>query len=409
MKKELQKQAALLLTVNGLYLLASVLAGTFLNVYLWKNRQNFAMIGWFTVAQQLAVGLSFWLGGKWVKEHNKMNALRAGIAVSGFFYLLVLLIGGDAIHYIWPLGLILGISTGLFWLAYNIVYFEISDAGSRDFFNGWMGLLGSFTGIIGPWISGWLISWLHGERGYRVVFIVSLCIYGAAAVLSFFLKKRKNGSAYLWLEPWRELRRSGSGWRPVAAALLFQGIREGVFSFLIGLLVYIAAKEESKLGQYTLITSGVSLASYWAAGKWFKPRHRPLGMLAGGLLLAAVVTPLLWKVSYGTLMIMGIGTSLFIPLYMLPMVSTSFDLIGVSEESAGKRVELVVLRELSLMSGRLAGLLVFIAVLSVSQSPRVITVLLLVLGTAPLGSWLILRKGMKGAGAPLSRGGVDRT
>lgn len=398
MKKVLQNQAALLLAVNGLYLLASVLAGTFLNVYLWKNRQDFAMIGWFTVAQQLAVGLSFWLGGKWVKEHNKMNALRAGIAVSGFFYLLVLIIGGDAIHYIWPLGLILGVSTGLFWLAYNIVYFEISDAGNRDFFNGWMGLLGSFTGIIGPWISGWLISLLHGERGYRVVFILSLCIYGAAAVLSFFLKKRKSQDTYLWLEPWTELRRKGSSWRPVAASLLFQGLREGVFSFLIGLLVYIAAKEESKLGQYTLITSGVSLISYWAAGKWFKPRHRTAGMLAGGLLLVAAVTPLLWKVNYGTLLAMGIGTSLFIPLYMLPMVSTSFDLMGVSEESAGKRVELIVLRELSLMSGRLAGLLVFIAVLSVSHSPRVITLLLLALGTAPLGSWMFLRRQLKEAG-----------
>lgn len=56
-------------------------------------------------------------------------------------------------------------------------------------------------------------------------------------------------------------------------------------------------------------------------------------MLVGGLLLVAVITPLLWKVSYGTLLIMGIGTSLSIPLYMLPMVSTSFDLMGLSAEA----------------------------------------------------------------------------
>lgn len=395
MKTILRNQAALLLAVNGLYLLASVLAGTFLNVYLWKARQDFAMIGWFAVAQQVAVGLSFWLGGKWVKEHNKMNALRLGIAVSGFFYLLVLMLGGNAAGYIWPLGLTLGVSTGLFWLAYNIVYFEISDAENRDFFNGWMGLLGSFTGIVGPWVSGWLISMLHGERGYRLVFILSLCIYAVAAVLSFFLKKRKSEGEYLWLEPWKELRRTGSRWRPVAGALLFQGLREGVFSFLIGLLVYIAAKEESKLGQYALITSATSLVSYYAAGKWLKPRFRLNGIGFGGLFLIAVITPLLWKVSYGTLLIMGIGTSLFIPLYMLPMVSVSFDLIGKSAESVSKRVELVVLRELSLMSGRVIGMLVFIAVLSVNRSPQTITLLMLVLGASPLGSWLMLRKLLK--------------
>ncbi|WP_438495091.1 MFS transporter [Paenibacillus sp. IHBB 3054] len=396
MKGLLRNQAVLLLAVAGLYMLASVLAGTFLNVYLWKSRQNFAMIGWFTVAQQVAVGLSFWVGGKWVKEHNKMNALRLGIAVSGFFYLLVLWLGGQAVHYIWPLGLILGLSIGFFWLAFNIVFFEITEAVNRDFFNGWMGLLGSFTGIVGPWISGWLISLWPGERGYRVVFIISLCTYGISAVLSFLLQKRKSEGTYLWLEPWKELRRAGSPWRPAAAALLFQGLREGVFSFLIGLLVYIAAREESKLGQFALITSAVSLISYFAAGKWFKPKFRSAGMLAGGLLLVAVITPLLWKVSYGTLLIMGIGTSLCIPLYMLPMVSTSFDLMGLSAEAAGKRVELVVLRELSLMSGRLLGVFVFIAVLSVNDSPQVITLLMLLLGASPLGSWLVLRRLLRG-------------
>lgn len=394
MKASLKGQALLLLAVNGLFVLASALSGTFLNVYLWKSRQDYLMIGWFTLAQQLSLGLSFWIAGKWVKEHNKMNALRIGIAVSGLFYMLVLWLGGKAVYYIWPLGFMLGIAIGLFWLAFNIVYFEITDAENRDFFNGWIGLLGSLTGIIGPWLSGWLISYLHGERGYRMVFILSLCIYATAVVLSFFLKKRKSEGEYQWLEPWKQIRLRHGHWRPVSAALVFQGLREGVFSFLIGLLVFIAAKEESKLGQYMLVTSAVSLVSYWAAGKWFRPRYRSAGMLIGSIMLIVVIAPLIWKVTFSTLLIMGIGTALFIPLYMLPMVSTSFDLMGESRESVGKRVELVVLRELSLMIGRVTGIFIFIAVLSMSKSPRTITLLLLGLSVAPVGSWLSLRRAL---------------
>lgn len=390
----LRGQAALLLAVNALFVLSGALSGTFLNVYLWKSRQDFAMIGWFTVAQQLALGLSFWVAGKWVKEHNKMNALRLGIAVSGLFYLAVLWLGSRAVHYIWPLGILLGIASGLFWLAFNIVYFEITDRDSRDAFNGWVGLLGSLTGIVGPWVSGRLISAMHGSRGYRIVFILSLCIYSAAAVLSFFLKKRKTSGEYQWMEPWRRLKDSRK-WRQTSAALFFQGLREGVFSFLIGLLVYLAAKEESRLGQFTLITSAVSLFSFWAAGKWLKPRFRSAGMLSGAFLLIAVIVPLLWKVSYVTLLLMGIGTSLFIPLYMLPMVSTSFDLMGENEDSANRRVELIVLRELSLMTGRLTGTLIYIGILSISASPRTITLLMLGLGAAPIGSWLFLRRRLR--------------
>ena len=159
----------LLLSVHGLFILSSALSGTFLNVYLWKSRQDYTMLGWFTIAQQVALGLTFWAAGKWVKEHNKMNALRLGIAVSGLFYLCVLWAGRDAVHYIWPLGLLFGVSLGLFWLAFNVVYFEVSSAENRDWFNGWIGLLGSITGIIGPWLAGWIITLMHGDQGYRFI------------------------------------------------------------------------------------------------------------------------------------------------------------------------------------------------------------------------------------------------
>ncbi|HWO54897.1 MFS transporter [Paenibacillus sp. FSL M7-1455] len=391
----LNRQSLLLLAVNGLIVLAGALSGTFLNVYLWKSKQDYAMIGWFTVAQQVAVGLTFWLGGKWVKEYNKMNALRAGIVLSGLFYLFVLWAGPHAVRWIWPLGLLLGIAMGLFWLSFNVVYFEVTDRANRDLFNGWVGLLGSVTGIVGPWFSGLLITWLKGDRGYRVVFTISLAIYGLCVVLSFFLKKRKNGSGYHWMEPIAQLRSKGNPWRLMAPGLIAQGVREGVFAFLIGLLVFVATKQESKLGQFTLITSAISLLTYWLAGKWFKPKFRSAGMLVGALLLWIVIVPLLWKTGYGTLLVFGIGTSVFMPLYILPMISSGFDLMGTSDETVEKRVELVVLRELSLMAGRLLGTFIFIAVLMVSKTPLTITVLMLVLGASPIASWIFVRKLLK--------------
>lgn len=391
MKISLNKQSILLLSVNGLFVLAGALSGTFLNVYLWRSRQDYSMIGWFTISQQLALGLTFWVAGKWVKEHNKMIALRMGTAVTGIFYLLVLWAGRGAVHYIWPLGIVLGTALGLFWLAFNVVYFEVTDAENRDLFNGWVGLLGSITGIAGPLLSGWIISRLHDDQGYRLIFTISLVIYALAVVLSFFLKKRKVQGSYEWLEPFRRLRKKGDPWRYAVPGLLAQGLREGVFSFLINLLVYVATTQESKLGQFSFITSAVGLGSYWLVGKWFKPRFRRAGMLVGSLLLVVVILPLLWKVSYSTLLIWGIGTSLFMPLYILPMVSAGFDLMGSSKANVEKRVELVVLRELSIMAGRIAGTLIFIVILSISRSTSTLTWVLLALGTAPLLGWLSMR------------------
>ncbi|MFB5760305.1 MFS transporter [Paenibacillus medicaginis] len=398
MKSSLNKQSILLLGMNGLFVLAGALSGTFLNVYLWKTKPDYTMIGWFTVSQQVALGLTFWIAGKWVKEHNKMNALRAGTALSGIFYLLVLWSGPRAVHYIWPLGILLGIALGLFWLAFNVIYFEVTDSHNRDRFNGWVGLLGSFAGIVGPWLSGWIIASMENDTGYRVIFSISLAIYIVGVILSFFLKKRKVKEEYNWSEPWNRLSDVKSPWRPLSLALAAQGIREGVFSFLITLLVFVATKQEWKLGQFSLITSAVSLVSFWVAGRWLRPHYRSAGMLIGALLLVAVLLPLLWKVQYGTLLFMGIGTSLFIPLYLIPITTLGFDLMGATDRNVAERVELVVLRELCLMTGRLIGTFIFIGVLSVSRMPHVITWLMIGLGSAPVIGWFFVRGMMKSAG-----------
>ncbi len=388
---KLDKQAALLLIVQALFGVANALSGTFVPVYLWKASESYMLIGWFTFANYALGGLTFWVAGKWVKEHNKMNSLRAGIALSGLFYCAVLLLGAGAKSWAIPLGALNGIAMGLFWLAFNVVYFEVTEPDTRDRFNGWAGLLGASAGIIAPWISGWLITSMQGEKGYRLIFTLSLAIFAVGVVLSFWLKKRKAVGRYSWTFGWRQLLRRGNPWRRMFAAIMAQGVREGVFMFLVGLTVYIATKNEAKLGTYSLVTSLVALVSSWAVGRWMKPSRRLIGMLVGVVMIAVVILPLFWEINYATLLMLGIGTSLFIPLYMIPMTSRVFDLIGATRESASRREEFIVLREAGLTAGRLLGLSAYLIVLPITDSPRAITWLLAGVGIVPIAGWWLMK------------------
>lgn len=138
-------------------------------MFLWKMKSEFAFIGWFTFTQQAAMTIMFYVAGKWVKEGNKMNCLRLGIGLSAIFYAAVLWLDKAAVQYIFPLGLVLGTASGAFWLAYNVIYFEITNASNRDLFNGWTGFIGSCCAMLAPWVSGLLISGLGGDRGYTLI------------------------------------------------------------------------------------------------------------------------------------------------------------------------------------------------------------------------------------------------
>ncbi|MFD2371192.1 MFS transporter [Brevibacillus sp. GCM10020057] len=390
-KGELDSQARLLLIVNVLFITAGALSGTFVNVYLWKVKSQFAPIAWFTLANHLAGALTFWLAGAWVKRYNKMNALRSGMAVSALFYLLVLILGSKVVMYAALLGVVQGMAAGFFWLAFNVVYFEITEPDNRDLFNGWAGLLTSGGGMLAPWVSGQLISRLTDAKGYPLIFTLSLALFVIGVVVSFFLKKRQSEGVYSWTFAARALRED-TDWRWAFAALAGQGLREGVFGFIIGLLVYIATKSEMTLGNYWLITSAVGLVSSYLVGKWLKPRYRKWGMLLGALAIIAAIIPFFWQVSYITLLVFGVAVGLFYPLYSFPIISTVFDLIGSSEEGARNRVEYVVLREFGLDAGRMLGILIFLAVTSFGTSVATLNWLILAIGMGPLVAWFCMRR-----------------
>lgn len=391
MIKSLGGQAVLLLVVQALFGVANALSGTFVPVYLWKASQSYTLIGWFTLGQYVMSGLTFWIAGKWVKEHNKMNSLRIGIILSGVFYCTVLLLGQQAKIYYMPLGILHGMALGFFWVAFNVVYFEVTNPDNRDRYNGLAGLLGSAAGIVAPWVSGLLITSMKGEKGYRLIFTLSLVIFSISVVLSFWLKKRHGQGIYNWKHGIQQLMEKGNPWRRIFPAIAAQGVREGVFMFLVGLTVYVATQNESKLGTYSLITSLVALISFWIVGKILKKNNRKIAMLIGVIMIAVVILPLFWKVSYMTLVMFGIGTSLFIPLYIIPMTSRVFDLIGQSEESAREREEFIVLREAGLMFGRVIGLSSYLIVLPLNHSMVAITWLLFAVGVVPIAGWWLFK------------------
>ncbi|AEI45324.1 MFS transporter [Paenibacillus mucilaginosus] len=390
----LEAQAKLLLTVNGLFAAANALSGTFVNVYLWKSKGDFSLIGWFTLVTHLTMALTFWIAGKWVKEHNKMNCLRAGVAVAALFYTLVLWFGDRAADWFVPLGMVIGMSSGLFWIAFNVVYFEVTGPDTRDKFNGWAGLVGSFIGMVAPWISGFLIVRLQAAQGYRLIFTLSLAVFLVGVIVSFFLKKRKSSGTYEWFLTWRCLRKDAA-WRTIGLALMAQGAREGVFGFMIALLVFVHTGSEMSLGNFSLVTSAVALLSFLVAGRLLKPGSRRKAMLIGAAMLVLIILPFFWRVNFTTLLIFGIGAAIFYPLYGIPMTSIVFDRIGSDEESAKRREEYIVLRELALNGGRLLGTTVFIVVVSLTQSPAALNWLLLALGSSPLLAWYWMSKASK--------------
>ncbi|RST73825.1 MFS transporter [Siminovitchia acidinfaciens] len=390
-KVEVPKDLGLLLLVGGLYSLSIALSNTFVNIYLWKQSGKYIDLALYNLAIVFFQPLTFILAGRWAKKIDRVIVLRIGVVFLAFFFLVVLFLGEKAQSYLIILGSLLGIGYGFYWLAFNVLTFEITEPETRDFFNGFLGTLTSAGGIIGPISAGFLITRFTSNIGYTIIFAISLALFALAVVISFFIKRRPANGVYCFRRVWRE-RKKNQNWKYITNAHFFQGFRDGTFIFIISVFVFISTGSELALGTFGLINSGISFIAYYLAGRFIKNDKRKPAMLIGGLLLYLAIFLIVFKMNYPLLLTYGAAIAIAYPIMLVPYFSMTYDVIGKSWKAAEMRIEYIVVKEVFLNTGRVVSILSFIVAILFFDAQKSIPILLLIIGTGHGLAAILLQK-----------------
>ncbi|MFD1781283.1 MFS transporter [Fredinandcohnia salidurans] len=405
----IHRDLILLLVIGGLYALSIALSNTFVNVYLWKQSGDFKDLGLYNLAVVVLQPLTFILAGRWAKKIDRVIVLRLGVSFLAIFYITVLWIGENASQYLLLLGGLLGIGYGFYWLAFNVLTFEITEPETRDFFNGFLGLLGSFAGMIGPIAAGIIISSMKSFTGYTVIFGISLGLFTGAVVLSFFLKRRSAEGDFVFRRILAE-RKNNSNWKNILHAHFFQGIREGTFVFVISVFVFVATGSELALGKFGLINSAVSFLFYFLATRLIKKKMRKKAILLGGLMIYLAIFAILFDVTYARLIIYGVIIGIAYPILLVPYNSLTYDVIGKGWNAKEMRIEYVVVREIFLNCGRILSIILFLLAVTFFDEKQSIPILLAIVGAGHILLYIPIRriKTPDASGPVQSKSGANR-
>ena len=388
---ELTRDLTLLLFIGGLYSLSIALSNTFVNIYLWKQSGQFLDLAIYNLTIVVVQPLTFILAGKWAKKIDRIIVLRLGVIFLALFYLFVLFVGEEASHYLVLLGSLLGVGYGFYWLAYNVLTFEITEPETRDFFNGFFGTLNSFGGMVGPIFAGYIITRFTSFKGYTIVFGISLSLFATAVILSFFLQRRGAKGKYAFTQIIKE-REYNKNWRMITNAHFFQGLREGTFIFVISVFVFISTGSEFALGTFNLVHSGIAFIVYLLIGKVIKKENRNKAILFGGILLYLALFIIITDVTYARLLLYAAVIAVAYPVLLVPYISITYDVIGRGWKAAEMRIEYIVVRELFLNGGRIVSILLFIVAISFFNEEKSIPMLLLIIGAGHAIAYLFVRK-----------------
>lgn len=388
---QIGKDLLILLCIGALYALGIFMSNTFVNVYLWRQTSDYLTIAAYNLAIIFFHLLTFILAGKLAKVMDRILILRLGVIFLSIFFMTVLYIGNDAGKYYLILGSLLGVGYGFYWLAFNLLTFEITEPETRDFFNGFTGGLESLGGMTGPLLAGLLIAKLPTNIGYMTVFSISLGLFLIAVLCSFLIQKRKAFGKYQLPLVVREIKRSPN-WRYVVFANFFQGTREGLFVFVVTIWIFLMTNSELSLGYFNLLLSGFSLVFYLLVTKWVTPTARKKAILTGAIVISCSVGIILTNVTFVGFLVYAAILGIFFPIIHVPLNSMAYDVIGTSYLAKELRVEYVVLLETFVQLGKMVSVLTFILIVYVYQEAAPIGLLLLIFSPAYLCIYFLMRK-----------------
>lgn len=379
-----------LLILGGFYAIGIFLSNTFVNVFLWKQSQSYLTIALFHLASAIFQLVAFIYAGKKTKDWNHVIVLRAGIITLALFFLTVYLMDEQAATYAFLLGCLIGIGYGFYWLAFNVLTFEITEPETRDFFNGWLGILESLGGMAGPLIAGYIISKFVNSTGYMIVFASSFFFFILAIATSILIHPRKAEGSYNLLEVFRE-RKNNPNWNALLNAHFFEGLREGVFFFIVTLWVFTVSKSEFILGIFNLSLAGISLLSYSVITRLNKTITRKKQLFIGSLILYLAIFLIIKPDGILFVFIYAFVIGLSFPIFEIPYISLTFDVIGQLREIKRLRVEYIVMREVFLNFGRVISILFFLIFIMVFSEEFAIPLTLLIFGTGHFFVYRMIR------------------
>lgn len=342
-----------LVLVHTLFVSGVGLSTTFVSVYLWHHGGGLGIVVRYHIALFVALVPGGVIAGLVAGRTDRVDALRLGVALHAAFFLAVLLLGPRAPVFVLPLGAMMGLGMGFYYVAASVLVLELSYGGTASGIVGAMDRARLAAATLTPFAAAFAIDQLSAAPGYRLVFAASFVLFVAAAIAIQGLARGTPGQPLALRETfWR----AGPGWRQFLRAQFLRGLRDGVFLFLAAILVFEHLRSEWLLGLFALGSGALGwLVTWWVAPRSETRTARIRLMGVGVILSVASAASLAMAPGIVGTAAFGVLEAGAVPLVAVPFSTESYAI--VAQDARGRRFATgyMVAREIPLNLGRLAG------------------------------------------------------
>ncbi len=385
----LDRRAGTMVLVHGAYTAANLLAGTFLAIFLWRASHDLAPIAIYSGLSAVMIAVAFVANGLVFRGMGAGASIRLGLFGNGFTYLLILLLGSDAPHWIVVLGLLRGVAEGFYWSGFHLVSYDTTCETDRDrYFGAQATATWILTAALPPAAGAIIVAGTHVGgvyRGYQLVFALAAVLLMAAMVLAGRLPSAARPR--LSLRRVATLARRNPAWRWVTAARLADGFTGSLLGLVLTILMFLVLKNEQQVGNFNGVMGLLGVGISLALAAFMKPQHRIACALVGGSLLVLSTFLLPLYLTAWALVAFGLLRAIGGPLHGNALAPVALQVIDRDPTPTAMRYDYIVHQELCLGIGRVLSLGCFLLLAAPVNQMLLARIVVVVAGAAPLLIW----------------------
>jgi YQGE family putative transporter len=335
----------------AIFSVASSFSNLFINVYIWKNQNDFVPVAWFQFNSFLFVFVGFLCGAMLIRKvGSRLNLLLSSLtALVLYFYLIIAEMSTP-----WEIGfagMLNGVYIGLFYAGLNFYSLWFSTRSNLSIAVSLKYIITGTAQMITPPVAGWIIH----TQGYDAAFTAALVVLGLQALFSIATPQVRIRSPF----------RRKDFFLPSTRSMRYVGVSAASFGFFyafvhmsIGVFFYLFLKDEWVLGEWNALFALLSICTYLFVGKMLmRTKKEIFGTL--GVLASTIVTLTLFVPTSASFIIFNAVVSVSLPMMWVPAYTKQFAVIQKQVENSNanplsKMMGLLVFHEFSLTMGRAA-------------------------------------------------------
>lgn len=361
-----------LMIISMLLNFATLLSSVFVNIFLWKITSDMMSIAKYNLVMYLVLTLVFPCFSFLSKKYSATLVFRISIIFQILYFVSIILSGDYAADFIYLFGVLTGIGTAASANSTNQLTVQYTDSDNRSWFLSVSGTLNSIAAMVSPIISGVLITLFSELTGYYVIFAISMVLYIVAFGMSAWFRERMPQRDFHFMKLFLH---SPRAMKLVNATQCFIGIRDGIFGFLINILIFDIVRTESMFGAATALSKLVVVITYYIGSRSINRRNLYKHLQYSMWLMFAAPIPLFLIAGQTGVVLQMTMDAIASPLVAITLNSLMYNKIE-SVVQMDNLEELLAVKEVWLNTGKAIGVAGFMLLYPLLGQGWILTLIL---------------------------------